>query len=75
MSKNDKPELALTVSGRAIELPRSAGGTPVAEMSGGMARDEAAARIRRGELVEALVWIERIHPSLDGLVSLFERRV
>ena len=35
--------------------------------------DEARARLRRGEIEEALVWIERTDPRLDGLAKALAR--
>jgi hypothetical protein len=68
MATKDKPELALTASGRTIELPRAAGGDPVVYGGSITAFREAQNWIRRGDLAEALVWLERA--GLVGLTAL-----
>lgn len=35
---------------------------------------EASARVQRGDLDEAVIWIERAIPGLDGLVRLVATR-
>lgn len=69
MAKKDKPEFALTASGRTIELPRAHyGGNPVAQACGAEAAQIARDWIRRGDLAEALVWLERA--GFVGLTAL-----
>ena len=45
-----------------------------AQAVGLAAIEEAQANIARGDLAEALIWIERAHPGFGGLVRLFERK-
>lgn len=73
MRRHNEPQLTLTASGRAIELPKcQAGGNPVAAATGQVAAEMARDWIRRGDLDEALVWLERA--GFDGLRVLVERR-
>jgi hypothetical protein len=37
--------------------------------------DEAVARLKRGELAEAMIWLSRASESLDDLPLMFERHV
>lgn len=71
MAKNEKAALALTASGRQVELPLSPGGDPVARACGAQAAQIARDWIRRGDLAEAVVWLERA--GFDGIDALITK--
>lgn len=74
MAKSDEPQFTLTASGQQIALPKPIAGNPLCLASQRGQAEEARAQIQRGNLAEALIWIERSSPLFDGIVALSERR-